>query len=280
MTIVTSPANTAVKAAKKLLRRHGRDAADEFLVEGPALLDGADHLRRLFATEDAARSWIGPLAASGVDVITVDERVLAELADTVTCRGAVGVARMPRPSLTAVVDSLVAGGRLLIVDRVADPGNAGTLVRTADAAGFDAVVFTAGSVDVRHPKVVRASAGSIFHLPVADRVDAADVIAACASAGLRLIGAQAGAPIPYTEANLVGGCAIVVGNEAHGLSPVLAGALDTLVSIPMHGTSRPGHTGVAESLNLAVSAAVLMYETSRQRDARDDAGLVCENDAR
>lgn len=269
MATVTSTANAAVKAARKLVRRHGRDEADEFLVEGPALVEGRDALVRVFATADADAAVLHAVQAAGVEVVEVDDRVARELSDTVTDRGLVGIARLARPSLDAAMEAAMAGGRgrgrVLVADGVADPGNAGTLIRTADAAGFDAVVFTNGSVDPRNPKTVRATAGSLFHLPVVDRVDVAELVAACAPAGLRLVGAVADAPRSYTDADLAGGVALVVGNEAHGLSDAAAAALEDVVAVPMHPQPRPGYTGVAESLNLAASAAVIMFESTRQR---------------
>lgn len=270
MPTVTSTGNAAVKAARKLVRRHGRDKSAEFLVEGPGLLEGLHVLTRMFATSDADPGVVQAARDHGVEIVQVDVSVMRELTDTTTAQGIVGVARMPRPSLVEAMAAAMAYGRgtgcLVVADGVADPGNAGTLIRTADAAGMDAVVFTSGSVDPRNPKTVRATAGSLFHLPVVDRVEPADLITACIDAGLRLIGAVADADRRHEDAKLARGCAIVLGNEAHGLSPVLAGALDERVAIPMLREPRPGYRGVAESLNLAASAAVLMYETVRQRD--------------
>lgn len=272
---ITSTTNATVKAAKKLLRRHGRDRSDRFLVEGPAVLEGLHATERLFATADAL-SWIEtPAAAHAVDVVVVDEAIIRELAETVTSRGVVAVARMPRPSLDAAMASL-STMRVLVADGVSDPGNAGTLIRSADAAGFDAVLFTTGSVDPRSPKTVRATAGSLFHLPVVDRVEPADVITACATAGLRLVGASAQAPTRHVDVDLARRCALVVGNEARGLTPVLADALDDVVSIPMQAAPRDGYRGVPESLNLAVSASVLMYESTRQQRLRP-ASAGCED---
>lgn len=269
MTIVTSTANAGIKAARRLARRRGRDEGDRFLVEGPAVDEAYDILERLYVTGDAHAAVASRAAAAGVEVVVVDEAVMSALSDTVTAQGVVGVARSARPSLVGLFDQLPTG-RVLVADGVADPGNAGTLVRTADAAGFDGVVFTTGSVDPRHPKVVRASVGSLFHLPVVDRVEAADLVTACATSGLRLIGADARAATTSDACDLRTRVALVVGNERHGLSPLLDAALDVRVAIPMHTAPRPGYTGAAESLNLAVSAAVLMLESARQRRAAGD----------
>jgi TrmH family RNA methyltransferase len=270
-TAVISSRNAAVKAARKLVRRHARDQSGEFLVEGPGVVEGLHVLTRMFVTAEADPAIVHDALARGVDIVEVDESVMREVADTATARGIVAVARFPRPSLEEAIRATTVGGRgtgrVLVADGVADPGNAGTLIRTADAAGFDAVVLTTGSVDPRNPKTVRATAGSVFHLPVVDRVEPSDLVTACAGARLRLVGAVANAGRRHDGAELGGGCAVVLGNETRGLSPVLAGALDEVVAIPMLRAPRRGYQGVAESLNLAASAAVLMYESVRQRGA-------------
>jgi hypothetical protein len=169
MAPITSTGNPAVKAARKLVRRHGRDRANAFLVEGPqAVREALDHLERLFVTEDGRRGTADFGAAAEdrrVDVLDVTDAVLASLADTVTPQGLVGIATLPDYDLDAVCHG---ASLIVILWEVADPGNAGTLVRTCDAAGADAVVLTTGSVDIRNPKAVRASVGSLFHLPVVD----------------------------------------------------------------------------------------------------------------
>lgn len=269
MTVVTSTANAGIKAARRLARRRGRDADDRFLVEGPAVGEAFHVLERLYVTAQGHDTVAARAAHAGVEVVVVDDAVMRSLSDTVTAQGVVGVARASRPSLVGLTEHLVTG-RLLVADGVSDPGNAGTLVRTADAAGFDGVVFTAGSVDPRHPKVVRATAGSLFHLPVVDRVEPVDLITVCAAAGLRLVGADARAAVSADDCDLRTRLALVVGNERHGLSPVLDAALDLRVAVPMHAGARPGYQGAAESLNLAVSAGALMLESARQRRAAQD----------
>ncbi len=139
---------------------------------------------------------------------------------------------------------------VLVADRLADPGNAGTIVRTAEAAGADAVALTAGSVDPYNPKVLRASAGSIFRVPVVE-LDLADLRAA----GLRLVATSSHHGVVYTAADLRRPVAVVLGNEAHGL-PAHA-PVDDWVTIPQHGE--------IESINVAMAATVLAFEVARQR---------------
>lgn len=254
MAVVTSVDNAAVKAARKLARRAGRDRSGAFLVEGPqAVGEALAHLARLFVT-DAGTDLARRAAGAGVDVVTVTDRVLASMAGTANPQGVVGVAALPVVTLDAALD----GATLVVVCwQVADPGNLGTVVRTADAAGADAVVCTAGSVDPRNPKAVRASAGSLFHLPVVSDADPATVLAACRAQGLQVVAADPSGPVGYTDVDFRGPTAVVLGNETHGLPGAVRDAADVVASVPIHGR--------AESLNLAVSAALLVYEAARQR---------------
>ena len=177
----------------------------------------------------------------------------------------VATTRSPQPFL-AVVRYRPAGrqvleraGFVVVAAGLADPGNLGTLLRTAEASGADAVVLTPDTVDVTNPKVVRASAGGLFLVPVVDQVELGELQAL----GLRTVGTSAEAGLRYTDADLTGRVAIVIGNEAHGLaddSPV-----DEWLSIP--------HAGRVESLNAAMAAAVLCFEVARQRRRREEAAV-------
>jgi TrmH family RNA methyltransferase len=265
--VVARSTHPAVRAARKLRRRRERIRTGLLLVEGPnALAEALGHLEQVFVAESAsghARAVAERCGDAGVRVLTVTDDVLAALADAETPQGVVGVARRPVADLATVV---ARANLLVVLEAVADPGNAGTIIRTADAAGADGVVLTAGSVDPTNGKAVRASAGSLFHLPIVDGVDAAEVVAACRRAGLRLVaatphGANSYADLWYTEAT-----AIVFGNEAHGLSDDMATQADATVSVPMTRSARLGYRGHAESLNLATTAAVVLFEIVRQRN--------------
>jgi TrmH family RNA methyltransferase len=171
--------------------------------------------------------------------------VIERLASTESPQPVLAVVRIPSPAL-----DLTALGLVVVADRIADPGNLGTILRSAEAAGFDAVVVTPGSVDPFNPKVVRASAGSLFRLPVS-HTD----LAAVKAAGLRIIGTSSHRGSSHTEADLTGRIALVVGNEARGLPD--DAAVDEWVTIRHHGR--------AESLNVAMAATVLCFEAARQR---------------
>lgn len=199
---------------------------------------------------------------AGARVFDLEPGVLARVAGTVTPQPILAVVAAPATALAGVVD---ADPRLVVVCvEVRDPGNAGTVLRSADAAGAGAVVACDGSVDLFQPKTVRASAGAVFHVPVVNGGAADEVLAALGGAGLRRLGAAARGGVDYVEADLAGPTALVLGNEAHGLPSDLFEHLDGLVTIPL--------AGGAESLNVGMAAAVLCFEAARQRRAPVAAG--------
>lgn len=261
MRVVTSTANPGVKAARKLHRRAGRDAAGAFLVEGPhTVAEAAGRLRRLFVTEQARTEYAAVCdraAEHGAELVTVTESVLATLATTVSPQGLVGVAAREDVGLQA---ALSAAGVVAVCWQVSDPGNLGALVRSADAAGVDAVVTTSASVDPHNPKAVRASAGSLFHLPVACDVPPGSLVEQCRARGVALVAVDAAGGTSYTDVDLTRPTALLFGTEARGLPEDLAGACDVVARVPILGR--------AESLNLAATAAVVFYEAARQRGFR------------
>jgi TrmH family RNA methyltransferase len=190
---------------------------------------------------------------AGSRVFDLDAGVLERVADTVT----------PQPVLAVVgfqpadLGSLGQADLVVVCSDVRDPGNAGTLIRTADAAGADGVVCCDGTVDPYNPKTVRASAGSVFHLPVVVGGEVDSVIETLGGFGLRTLGTVVRDGVDYADVDLTDRVALVFGNEASGLSAEVLAALDVAVTIPMAGR--------AESLNVSVSAAVLCFEVLRQR---------------
>ena len=212
----------------------------------------------VFATPTATGQHPDLVAAAPTWTL-VEDRALASLSDAVTPAGLVAVCRFvdrpfahlldPRPSLVA-----------LCAD-VRDPGNAGTVVRTADAAGADAVVLAGTSVDLYNPKTLRASVGSAFHLPVAVEPDPAQAVRAAQQAGLTVLAADGDGDVDLFDAGdlLAGPTAWLLGNEAWGLPAELAALADRRVRIPIHGR--------AESLNLATAAALCLYESARAHRA-------------
>jgi TrmH family RNA methyltransferase len=262
VTVITSAKNPAVLAARKLARQRRARAADgRFLVEGAlaieAALDAGQVPAALLATEAASARHGGLLARArraGAAVTVVAPGLLDGIAQTVTPQGLVAVLeRVTRP-----LDSLPANPRLVcVLAEVRDPGNAGAVLRAADAFGADALATTAGSVDLEGPKAVRAAAGSLFHLPVIADAPWPELATQLRRRGLLLIGADPHATATVDDAPLERPCALVFGNEAHGLGDELRSSLDLTVRLPHHGH--------AESLNLAAAAAVLLYETAQRQ---------------
>lgn len=233
----------------------GAQAVREALAHG--------HVHELFATEAAAGRH--PDLVGGARTTIVTDRAAASLSDTVTPQGIVAVcALLDVPVAEALRDRprLVA----VCVD-IADPGNAGTIVRVADAAGAGAVLLAGDTVDPHNGKAVRASTGSIFHLPIARDRDAGAVLDACRAAGLTLLVADGHGELdlhePDAEALLGGPVAWVFGSEAHGVPSAVAGRADHRVRVPIHGR--------AESLNLATAAAICLYASVAAARHRIDA---------
>jgi TrmH family RNA methyltransferase len=260
--VVTSSSNPAVRAARKLARASSKArTGGHFLLEGPegirAALDAGHVPASLLATERAAARHAGLVNMArqrGTQVTLVAEQLLTGLAPTSTPQGLVAVV----PSVTSALDGLPATARLVcVLAEVRDPGNAGTVLRAADAFGADAVVTTRGSVDLQSPKAARAAAGSLFHLPVLTGVPWPDLRDALRERGLRLVGADPHARATVDQAPLDEPVALVLGNEAHGLPAEVAADLDLVVRVPLAGR--------AESLNLAAAAAILLYEAARRK---------------
>ncbi|TDC90582.1 RNA methyltransferase [Saccharopolyspora aridisoli] len=258
--------SSRVAVARKLTRRAGREKAGAFLAEGAqavgeALTAHADdrlRVRELFVTEQPRHAELAERAVlAGVPVREVTDKAAASLSETVTPQGVVAVCDLPR---TDPVAALAHRPKLVaVLVGIADPGNAGTVVRVSDAAGAGAVLFAGDTVDAYNGKAVRASTGSLFHLPIARDRDVSAVLAACRDAGLRLVGADGHAAGDLDTADRAGELAEptawVFGSEAHGLRDEVKAQLDTTLRVPLHGQ--------AESLNLATAAAVCLYASAR-----------------
>ena len=241
-----------VVSARRLLRRAERAATGRFLVEGAQAVRAAPRVHELFVTPEAAARHPDLVSAAG-RVSLVTERAAAALSGTVTPQGIVAVCDTVDVGLAA---ALAGRPRLVVVlVEVSDPGNAGTVIRVADAAGAGAVVLAGDAVDPHNGKCVRASAGSLFHLPVAVHRDVSEVLTACRAAGLRVLGTAASGRLDLTAVDagpeLAEPAAWLFGSEAHGLPATVLAAADDTVRVPIFGR--------AESLNLATAAAVCLY---------------------
>lgn len=247
--------NGRVKDARKLSRRSVRTERRLFLADGPKAVEGAlsvaDCVVEVFATPAAVEHYSDLLGRT--EVTLVDERALASLSDSVTPAGVVAVCRHFDAPLQHVVN---ASPRLLVICAdVRDPGNAGNVIRTADAAGADGVVLAGQSVDAYNPKTVRATVGSLFHLPFATEADPSTAVRVARDRGLTVLAADGGGDIDLFDADLSRPTAWLFGNEAWGLPEELASLADQRVAIPIHGR--------AESLNLSTAAAICLYASAR-----------------
>jgi len=258
-----------VRSVRALSRRAVREREHLFLAEGPqAVREAVMHrpgtvqdlyfealaLTRQLAVLDAAQ-------AKGLCLREVSHEVLVAMSDTVVPQGILAVCRPIDVRLEAVLDQ---SPRLLVIlTNVRDPGNAGTVIRGADAAGADAVLFSDSSVDIYNPKVVRSSVGSLFHLPIVTGVPITLLLDRVRAAGLALLAADGDGDMLLGDIDLTGAHAWVMGNEAWGLSPDIRAACDAVVRVPIYGK--------AESLNLAMAATLCLYQSAsvQKRPAGD-----------
>jgi RNA methyltransferase, TrmH family len=259
--VITSTHNRHVAAAVRLKKRGMREKDRRFLVEGAqgvgeALASGAP-VREIFVSPDSEDRLHDVLAAArsaGVAVHRVSAEVMGHLTSTVTPQGVVAVSEFIDEPLRSL--DHVAGVVAVLVE-VRDPGNAGTILRSADASGAGAVVFSRSSVDVYNPKTVRASAGSLFHLPVVREVEPAEAVGRLRQRGFAVLAASADGEASVYEVDFARPTAVLFGNEAHGLPARAVDLADRSVRVPIHGW--------AESLNLAAAATLVLFEAARQR---------------
>ena len=265
--MIDNPRSPRVRAVAKLAKRDARSQTGLFLLEGPQAVTEALAFRsqlvvELFATPTALERHtdLAQIALeAGVDIQYVTEQVIESMADTVTPQGIVAVCHQFPTSLKDILAPDSDGGPKLIaiLEEVRDPGNAGTIIRAADAAGADGVVFTGRSVDLYNPKVVRSSTGSIFHLPVAVGAEFETVVQKARDAGLQIIAADLTGDdllAARTDGTLAKPTAWVFGNEARGLADEHLALVDRALKVPIYGH--------AESMNLATAASVCLYESA------------------
>ncbi len=262
--MITSAHNPKIQAVRALLgRRRERAAQGEFAVEGVRLAEEAFQagwIPQLVLVgpqlSERGRSLVEGFSQRGIEVEEISEALVASLADTETPQGLLAVFRARILPLPEKLDFV------LVVDAVRDPGNLGTILRSALAAGVQAVFFTPGTVDVFSPKVLRAGMGAQFHLP-ARLLNWDEILAACRKPAepLRLLLAEAGQGDSLWQSDLCQPLALIVGGEAEGASREARALADGLITIPMPGPS--------ESLNAAVAASIILFEAVRQRSQRN-----------
>ncbi len=270
--MLANPRADRVRAVRALQKRSVRQRTGRFAVEGPqgvreAVRYAPDRVRDVYVTADAAARYgadlVAPARAARLWVHEVTAEVLDAMAGTDAPQGVLAVveaedaAGSPQGALEAL---LTTGPRLLVLlAHVRDPGNAGTVIRAADAAGADAVLVSEASVDVHSPKVVRSTAGSLFHLPVLTGLGIADTLATLRRRGIRCYATDGSGQTLLPDAVLDVPHCWVTGNEAWGLPDDVRQACDDVVRVPIHGR--------AESLNLAMAATVCLYASAGLRGA-------------
>lgn len=260
---LSSVSNPVVKAAAELKQKKYRTEQQAFLVEGLRSVEDAvkyGTVKQLFVLQEnkavsmRQAAVVEQAALAGAELYGVTEQVMKKIADTETPQSLTAVVAKTRAALDELAS---AGGTVLVLDRIGDPGNLGTMIRSADAAGISGVILLAGCTDVFAPKAVRATMGSLLHLPVAEGVSETDFIKWAQQSGYELLVTCLANAGSLYETDLQGRVAVVIGSEAEGVSESLLAAADKKVFIPMEGQ--------AESLNAAVAAGIVMFECLRQR---------------
>jgi TrmH family RNA methyltransferase len=258
--VLTNVGSDRVRSVRALSRRSVREREALFLAEGPQAVGEvvafrSEAVKDLYVDAEAGTRHTGVLEAAragGVSVREVSHEVLAAMCDTKVPQGIVAVCRPINVALDTVLDRHPK--LLLILTNVRDPGNAGTAIRGADAAGADAVLVSDSSVDVYNPKVVRSTAGSLFHLPIVIDVPVPVLLDRVGGAGLALMAADGTGESRLADVDLAGPHAWVMGNEAWGLESDVRVACDSVVRVPIYGR--------AESLNLAMAATICLYASA------------------
>lgn len=261
---IISPQNSLFKMAAALRQKKYREETGLFVIEGVRLFEEAVQADwDMTAIIGTAKGYNQPRVQTllrkwqhrNCRVVAVQENLYAKITDTEQPQGLMGLVRQKNVSLQelAVKDHTF----ITVLDGVQDPGNVGTLIRVADAAGCHAVVLTKGCADLYAGKVVRATMGSLFHLPVVRDADGAALVEWLTQNGITLFATALTEAAIYHHCDLTRSVAVAFGNEGSGLSGFLLNSAREKITIPLYGQ--------AESLNVATSAAVILYEAARQR---------------
>ena len=254
--LITSSTNERIKHARRV--REGREREWVF-VEGERLVAecvaSGLKVETCFALEEVSPSQQALLADMKCPVFRLSETVMESLSDTISTQGLIVIAERPWPGPDRVFE---AGNPLIVgLDRVQDPGNVGTLLRTAEAAGVSGIMSFAGSADAYSPKTLRSAMGSAFRLPIVADVSGAGAVSACRAKGIRCVAACGDGEVRYDEFDWREPTMLILGNEGRGVDPELARLCDVRVSIPLHAP--------VESLNVAAAGAAILFEAARQR---------------
>ncbi len=258
---ITSQDNKIYKHALSLLKKKYRDESGEYLIEGSNLITEAikcgAELKTIFISQDfdISSHQAGDIVSKNHGIcFLLPRKLFMGLCETETPQGIVAITAKHREFRFS--GAAKSGGNFVVIDRLQDPGNIGTIIRTADAAGFELAIFMKGSADPYQPKVVRAAAGSLFRVPLKFIDNVGELKEFVHERGKRLIAADMDAEHEYYECDLRENVAIIIGNEGNGISDELIEASDKKIRIPMCSS--------IESLNASVAAGILMYERIRK----------------
>ncbi|NLK87758.1 MAG: RNA methyltransferase [Clostridiaceae bacterium] len=267
---LTGSQNPVIKEVRSLRNKSSRDEKGLYFIEGVRFVEeavrenrkGSADIRYIivsdsFAALSDAAALTGPCERRGIRVYEVPDTLFGSISDTKNPQGILAVLGLHKVQLR---DAEVTGELVVILDGIRDPGNMGTIIRTADAAGCAGVIIPDGCVELFNPKVLRATMGSVYHLPILHCGGIAEAMSFCREKGFRLYASHLEGAVSIYDADLSGNTALIIGSEAEGISSEALGLADALVRIPMGGR--------AESLNASVAAGVMIFEAVRQKAAR------------
>ena len=250
---ITSKDNKIVKLCEQLAQKKHRDKLALYLIEGENLVEEAVKNGAGIQTVLVREGYSGKLSGLEEEAFELDARLFDKLAQTETSQGIIAIVNKPQISREQFIGD--AGGNFVVLDRLQDPGNIGTILRTADAAGYKLAVVMKGTADVFSPKVVRAATGSLFRMPVVFMDSEEELLEFTRAAGKKTVATCFDTDLYYYDVNLKENIALIIGNEGNGISESLIASSDLKIKIPMHGN--------IESLNASVAAGILMYEAVR-----------------
>jgi RNA methyltransferase, TrmH family len=263
MDIITSNQNSHVKEVKSLKQKKNRDELKLYFIEGERFLEEAvkerANIEKIMVSESyfknpSQRNLLKEIESLRYEIFLVTDKLFNEISDTENPQGILAIVRMMEYDLERIYNN---NSFIIILDSIQDPGNLGTIIRTADAAGASGIIYSKGCVDLYNPKVLRGTMGSVFHLPIIYSDNLSETINILKEKNIKIYAAHLSAKVNYFDVDMQNQAAIIIGNEANGISDEIAKLSDTFIKIPMPGKS--------ESLNASVAASLLMYEVVRQR---------------
>jgi len=261
--IISSTQNSLIKEIKSLKLKKYREEKDLYYIEGikfvdEAIKEGVEILKVLISDKlylvKGGQEIVEKVEALPIEEFIMSEKLFKVISDTENPQGIIAVIKSKKYQLSEIIRS---DNFLVILDSIQDPGNLGTIIRTADAAGVTGIIISDGSVDLHNSKVLRSTMGSIFHVPIYHSADLLETIKSLKEAGIKIYSTHLSAKTNYSELEYSNNIGVVIGNESNGVSEEVRLQSDLLFKIDMHGK--------AESLNAAVAAGLIMFEIARKR---------------